>query len=195
MKNASFEVSGCAAMKNSVRGDSSTGSELKAVEEACREASRTVEPCELCVLCGQIAIFPGRPSSVHQHELLFGEVLEYLSGVVIGSAVGRGQNQLRVRRGFIRIIYSRKAFDLASSRFTIHAFKISLLAHLQRRVHEDLDEPIVAHEVSHLAARRAIGTNSGGERHSMVSDDLRCNEADPANIRVAIFFAKSQTFG
>jgi hypothetical protein len=36
-------------MKNSARGDSSTGSELKAVEEACREASRTVEPCELCV--------------------------------------------------------------------------------------------------------------------------------------------------
>jgi len=36
-------------MKNSARGDSSTGSELKAVEEACREASRTVEPCALCV--------------------------------------------------------------------------------------------------------------------------------------------------
>jgi hypothetical protein len=36
-------------MKNSARGDSSTGSELKAVEEACREASRTVEPCELRV--------------------------------------------------------------------------------------------------------------------------------------------------
>ena len=36
-------------MKNSARGHSSTGSELKAVEEACREASRTVEPCELCV--------------------------------------------------------------------------------------------------------------------------------------------------
>ena len=35
-------------MKNSARGGSSTGSELKAVEEACREASRTVEPCELC---------------------------------------------------------------------------------------------------------------------------------------------------
>ncbi len=36
-------------MKNSARGDFSTGSELKAVEEACREASRTVEPYELCV--------------------------------------------------------------------------------------------------------------------------------------------------
>ena len=36
--------SGCAAIKNFTRGDSSTGSELKAVEEACREASRTVEP-------------------------------------------------------------------------------------------------------------------------------------------------------
>ncbi len=35
-------------MKNSAHGDSSTGSELKAVEEACREASRTVEPRELC---------------------------------------------------------------------------------------------------------------------------------------------------
>jgi hypothetical protein len=35
-------------MKNSARGDSSTGSELKSVEEACREASRTVEPCGLC---------------------------------------------------------------------------------------------------------------------------------------------------
>jgi putative ABC transport system substrate-binding protein len=34
-------------MKNSVHGDSSTGSELKAVEEACREASGTVEPCGL----------------------------------------------------------------------------------------------------------------------------------------------------
>ena len=33
-------------MKNSARGDSSR-SELKAVEEACREASRTVEPCGL----------------------------------------------------------------------------------------------------------------------------------------------------
>jgi len=36
-------------MKNSARGDSSTGSELKAAAEACREASRTVEPCELRV--------------------------------------------------------------------------------------------------------------------------------------------------
>ena len=36
-------------MKISARGDSSMGSELQAVEEACREASRTVEPCELCV--------------------------------------------------------------------------------------------------------------------------------------------------
>ena len=35
-------------MKNSARGDSSMRSELKAVEEACREASRTVEPCALC---------------------------------------------------------------------------------------------------------------------------------------------------
>jgi hypothetical protein len=35
-------------MMSSARGDSSTGSELKAVEEACREASRTVEPCVLC---------------------------------------------------------------------------------------------------------------------------------------------------
>jgi hypothetical protein len=36
-------------MKNSARGDSSTDSELKVVEDACREASRTVEPCELYV--------------------------------------------------------------------------------------------------------------------------------------------------
>jgi len=33
---------------SSAHGDSSTGSELKAVEEACRDASRTVEPWELC---------------------------------------------------------------------------------------------------------------------------------------------------
>ena len=31
-------------MQNSAGDDSSTGSELKAVEEACREASRTAEP-------------------------------------------------------------------------------------------------------------------------------------------------------
>jgi hypothetical protein len=36
-------------MKNSARGDSSTDSELKVVKDACREASRTVEPCELYI--------------------------------------------------------------------------------------------------------------------------------------------------
>ena len=122
-------------------------------------------------------------------------MLEYLSGVVFGSAVGRGQNQLRVRRGFIRIIYSGKPLDLASSRFSVHAFEISLLADFQRRVHEDLDKPVVSHEVAHFTARRAIGTDRGGERHSMVADDLRCDKADPADIRVAIFFAEPQTFG
>ena len=45
--------SGCAAMKNSARGDSSTGSELKAVEAACREASRTVEPLNPSTYLGQ----------------------------------------------------------------------------------------------------------------------------------------------
>ena len=44
-------------MKNSARGDSSTGSELKVVEEACRGASRTVEPCALLCLCGN-RVFP-----------------------------------------------------------------------------------------------------------------------------------------
>lgn len=34
-------------MANSARDDSSMGSELEAVKEACREASRTVEPCIL----------------------------------------------------------------------------------------------------------------------------------------------------
>src|SRR6266850_1157183 len=52
--------SGCAAMKNSARGDSSTGSEPKAVEEACREASRTVEPCELCASVVSIVLSPTR---------------------------------------------------------------------------------------------------------------------------------------
>ncbi len=36
-------------MKHSAHGESSTGSELKAVEDACREAPRTVEPCVLRV--------------------------------------------------------------------------------------------------------------------------------------------------
>jgi flavin-binding protein dodecin len=40
-------------MKNSVRGGSSTGSELKAVEEACREASRTVEPLDRAAIVGE----------------------------------------------------------------------------------------------------------------------------------------------
>ena len=52
--------------------------------------------------------------------------------------------------------------DLASSRFGIHAFEISLLANFQRRIHEDLDKPIVSHEVRTLVARRAIGTNRRG---------------------------------
>jgi hypothetical protein len=45
-------------MKKPAHGDSSTGSELKAVEEACREASRTVEPCDLCAS----AVIPAFPA-------------------------------------------------------------------------------------------------------------------------------------
>jgi peptidoglycan lytic transglycosylase len=50
-------------MKNSARGDSSTGSELKAVEEACREASRTVEPCALCASAVNPGFSPSRCGS------------------------------------------------------------------------------------------------------------------------------------
>jgi hypothetical protein len=51
-------------MKNSAHGDSSTGSELKAVEEACREAPRTVEPCELCAS----AVNPAFPTFRRVHR-------------------------------------------------------------------------------------------------------------------------------
>jgi hypothetical protein len=54
-------------MKNSARGDSSMGSELKAVEGACREASRTVEPCDLC-LAARAAI-RGRAHSVNARSI------------------------------------------------------------------------------------------------------------------------------
>ena len=38
--------------EESARGDSSTDSELKVIEDACREASGMVEPCEVRVSAG-----------------------------------------------------------------------------------------------------------------------------------------------
>jgi hypothetical protein len=62
-------------MKNSAHGDSSTGSELKAVEEACREASRTVEPCVLCAS----AVNPAFPLLVAARPPLGSLQLNYLA--------------------------------------------------------------------------------------------------------------------
>jgi len=77
-------------MQNSARGDSSTGSELKAVEEACREASRTVEPCELCGEEGLQGLQQSRKwtklsrvmnqINIHQAKTQFSRLVERVAG-------------------------------------------------------------------------------------------------------------------
>ncbi len=64
-----------------------------------------------------------------------------------------------------------------------------------RRVHEDLDEVVAAHQVAHVVAGGAVGADGRADHRAAVAHDLRRHVADAADVDVAVFLAEAQTLG
>lgn len=107
----------------------------------------------------------------------------------------RSQNaQLGVRRRLVGGIDAGEASDLARARPFVKSFHVSLLAHLQRRVYEDLDERQsgflvqLPRAVSVTLERR----DEAGETHdAAVGEQLR-HLRDPADVLLAILSAEAE---
>jgi len=83
-----------------------------------------------------------------------------------------GQDQVRIDRNFIWIIYSRKAFDLSPAGFSVHAFNVTFFANFDWRIDKDKDEAIAPNQISGLVTRNSIRTHGGANHGSVMPDDL-----------------------
>src|SRR5437773_2730880 len=79
----------------------------------------------------------------------------------------------------VMIVYPCEPFDLTPPRPRVHSLGISLLAYLERRVHMDLDEALLADHVPDIVPACPVGTDRGRDHNASVADDLRGNESNP----------------
>src|SRR5690606_32040137 len=77
------------------------------------------------------------------------------------------------------------------ARFRIQSLDIALFTDLYGRVHVHRNE-ILADHLASLIARGPIGTDRGADHSSARADDLTRNEANPQDIRIAVFLAEAQ---
>ena len=105
------------------------------------------------------------------------------------------QRDLGVHRRLVGIVDAGEALDLAAAGLGVHSLGVALLAHLERRVDEHLDELIGAHHVAHIVAGRPVRADGGADDHAAVADDLRRHEADAADVDVPVFLAETQPLG
>src|SRR5215813_252707 len=95
-------------------------------------------------------------------------------------------------RPLVWIVDTSPAGDLATARAGIHPLRIAPLALLEGGVDEDLDEALRANCLANFVARRQVRTDRGAHRDPAMSDDLAGDEADAANVGVAILLAEAQ---
>src|ERR1051326_6709536 len=72
--------------------------------------------------------------------------------------------------------------------------RVARLADVERRVDEDFDEAFAADHVADAVARRAIGAHRRADDGAAMTHDLRGDESDAEDVRVAVFFRESESF-
>src|SRR4030088_155587 len=83
------------------------------------------------------------------HKPLVEEVVEEPPCVTLSARTERIEHDLRVRRRLVGVIDPRPASNFAASGAGVHAFGVASLTFLERRIHEDLDEPVGADHLAH----------------------------------------------
>ena len=117
-----------------------------------------------------------------------GQQREDGSGLGVGVAVGGGQDQLGRRRGLVGIVDAGEAGDLAGPRLGVEALGVALLALLDGRVDEDLDERDAV-RVVRGAGPVAAGPVRADERddgHDAGVGEQPGDLAGPADVLVAV---------
>ena len=114
---------------------------------------------------------------------------------MLGKTAGRVRPNLRIEWLLVRIVYAGKSFDLPAPCFGVHPFGIALFANLERSVHIDFNETIFPDHPPTFIACRQVGAHRRADDHPLVPDNLGGDKADPKNVRIPVFLAKSQPFG
>ena len=100
------------------------------------------------------------------------------------------ERELRRLGRFVRVVDARSSRGSRRAGPCIHPLGVAPLAHQQRRIDEDLDEPIAPDHCPHFVARRAVRTDRRAHRGPAVPHDLRGHEADAPDVGVAVLLLK-----
>jgi hypothetical protein len=112
-------------------------------------------------------------------------------------AVLRGVDaQLRRLRHLVGIADAGELRDLAAPRLGVEALAVARLAHLQRGGDVDLDEgALLLDHLAHGAAGAVVGRDGRADGDAAVLGDLAGDEADAADVEVAVRLGEAQLAG
>ena len=98
-------------------------------------------------------------------------------------------------RALVGIVDAREPPDLAAAGLGVHALRVPPLADLEGRVDVDQDETVVTDHGAALVAGRLVRAHGGADHRAVMTDDLRGDEADAADIGVAVLLAEPEALG
>ena len=105
----------------------------------------------------------------------------------------RFDQDVRRQRRLVRIGDAGEVLDFAAKRFCVQAFAVALDELVDRAADVDLDERRFM-RATDFVADVAIRRDGGADRDDAVARQQSSDEADAANVRVAIFLGESQSF-
>src|SRR5262245_31226973 len=120
------------------------------------------------------------------------EVVQDRAGVVLDRDPDGGQPDLGTHRRLVGIVHAGEALQLAALGLGIEALRVPRLAHLDRRVHEDLDEAVGTDQRPALVPGRRVRTHGRADSHAAVANDLGGDEADPPDVGVPVLAAEPE---
>src|SRR5690349_4868934 len=95
-----------------------------------------------------------------------------------------------MERRFVRIGDARELRDLAGDGLLVETFHVAAGHHLERALHVNLDEIVNAR--TQLLAHRPVRRNGGHYGDCAIAGEQFADEADAADVSVAIFLAEAQ---
>src|SRR5688500_14209591 len=100
-----------------------------------------------------------------------------------------------MERRLVRVVAACELLALAAACFGVHALDVAPLADLQRRVHEDLYEVLLADHVAHVVACGAVGADGRAQDDAPVPHYFGRNETDPTDVDVPVLLAEAEPLG
>src|SRR5262249_31496818 len=97
------------------------------------------------------------------------------------------------RGRLVRVCNAGEVRNLSGERLFVQPFDVACSQDVDRALHVDFYE--IRDAGANLLAHRAVGRDSGGDRDSAVAGQQLADEADTADVFVAVVFAEAQSLG